>query len=64
MLHTRLKVGMTVRCPPDRGDQGYSGNVKSVGTHINRNSVGSDYVWVEVEHPRGTKHIWPSTRLG
>ena len=61
----KIKVGITVHCPPDRGDAGYSGRV----THVTpgpplKNHDGSEYVWVEVQHPRGTKHVWPSNRLG
>lgn len=56
----RFLVGQIVRCPADRGDAGYQGTVVSVGEPL----PGKSYRWVEVQHPRGTKHVWPSNRLG
>lgn len=47
-------------CPADRGDAGYQGTVTSVGEPL----PGKSYRWVEVQHPLGTKHVWPSNRLG
>ena len=43
-----------------RGDAGYQGTVTSVGEPLQ----GKDYRWIEVRHPKGTKHVWPSNRLG
>ncbi|MBC7198096.1 MAG: hypothetical protein H5U32_02490 [Pseudomonas balearica] len=56
----RFLVGQIVRCPADRGDAGYQGTVTSVGEPL----PGKSYRWIEVRHPRGTKHVWPSNRLG
>lgn len=44
----------------DRGAAGYQGTVVSVGEPLQ----GKDYRWIEVRHPKGTKHVWPSNRLG
>lgn len=56
----RFLVGQIVRCPSDRGDKPYTGTVTWVGEPLQ----GKDYRWIEVRHPRGTKHVWPSNRLG
>jgi len=61
----RLKPGVTVVCPPDRGDKGYRGVVTHVGLNLCTHSLLHEpYLWVEVQHPSGSKHIWPSNRLG
>lgn len=58
------KTGDRVHCPEDRGDKPYEGTIDHIGTEVCKNSVGSDYVWVTVKAPGGTKHVWPSNRLG
>lgn len=59
----RLEVGNIVWCPADRGEDGYSGTVTSVGGSI-ANAGVTQYIWIEVQTPRGHKSVWPSNRLG
>lgn len=61
---TRFLVGQRVRCPADRGQPGYQGVVVSADGCVHHNHFGEPYTWIEVRHPRGTKHVWPSNRLG
>ncbi len=58
------KVGTKVVCPPDRGTPRYVGTITHVGENVSYNMNGKAYVWVEVRHPCGSKHVWPSNRLG
>jgi hypothetical protein len=59
-----VRLGAMVACPPDMGEPSYTGRATHVGTAPEKNIQGIDYIWVEVQHPRGTKHVWPSNRLG
>lgn len=61
---TQPAVLSPVSCPPDRGDDGYTGRVMSVGDTVHHNHQGIPYRWVTVRHPRGSQHVWPSNRLG
>lgn len=56
-------VGSQVRCPPDRGDDGYVGKVEGVSDTVNQNRFGHPFVWTTVRHPRGHASVWPSNRL-
>lgn len=62
----RLKPGDFVRCPPDRGDEGYTGPVTLLqpGIEPQRNAAGIEYISVHVRTPRGHDTVWPSNRLG
>lgn len=60
----QLKVGDVVRCPPDRGDPGYTATVRSAPAQQTLyNDTGVAYTWVYVTDPNGTSHIWPSNIL-
>jgi hypothetical protein len=63
MKPTQVRVDATVSCPEDRGEKSYKGQVLSVQPEVHKNHQGIEYVWVEVRHPSGSKHIWPSSRL-
>lgn len=63
MQIAQVRTNLTVKCPPDRGDAGYSGKVVHVDHTEHKNSQGSPYCWVTVQHPSGSKHVWPSNRL-
>lgn len=64
MDYKALKVGQRVKCPADRGDPAYYGTVVDVSQTVNFDLKAQPYVWVTVRHPRGSKHSWPSNRLG
>lgn len=59
-----MKLGQIVKCPADRGDKPYKGKITHVGSSVNKTFNGVQYVWVTVEHPNKSKHVWPSNRLG
>jgi hypothetical protein len=58
------KLNATVRVPADRGDKPYTGTVVHVGESVERNHANTPFVWTTVRHPSGTKHVWPSNRIG
>lgn len=60
----RIKRGERVACPPDRGDKGYMGEVVHTSPIIATNRDGTEYIWIQVQHPDGHKSVWPSNRLG
>lgn len=60
----RLQLQQIVHCPEDRGDAAYTGKVVYLGTKVETNHQGAQYIWVTVKHPSGSKHVWPSNRLG
>lgn len=61
---TRLQVGDKVKCPADRGNMAYTGQVLSVGTEVYKTMYEQPYVWVEVlDINRRSKSLWPSNRL-
>ena len=64
MKHSQVKMNAVVACPADRGDPAYKGTVTHIGSEVSRTVNDVEYVWVEVRHPGGTKHVWPSNRLG
>lgn len=60
-----LKVGDVVHCPADRGDDPYTAKVLNIGELVYNSVTGSNYVWVTVDRGiSGTRHVWPSNRLG
>ena len=59
-----MKVDDIVICPADRGDKPYRGQIVHVGDSMSVNYQGVKYKWITVQHPRGSKHVWPSNRLG
>lgn len=60
----QLKPGREVWYPADRGDLSGYGKVKSVGTTVQKNHLGREFVWVTVyQHILGHTSVWPSNRL-
>jgi len=59
-----MKIGQSVKCPADRGDAPYAAVIVGIGEKVNTNINGVNYRWVEVQKACGSKHIWPSHRLG
>lgn len=61
----KLRIGMLVQCPADRGEHAYQGKVESFGQYMHLQSSGSAYVWVTVRRRDGAKtaHVWPSNRI-
>lgn len=57
------RIGMAVKCPKDRGDAPFVGDIEQVGDEVNLNHKGHEYRWILVRHPLGRKSIWPSNRL-
>ena len=55
----KLKKGDSVFFPPDRGDAGGIGMVKSASKEVNKNIHGKEYVWVGLMGGG----VWPSNRL-
>lgn len=58
----KLKIGLNVRCPQDRGNPSYHGTIVSYSDNVNYNIYKMPYVWVTVEE-NGHKSVWPSNRL-
>jgi hypothetical protein len=62
MMIRKLKIGLKVRCPQDRGNPSYYGTIVSYSNDVNYNINKIPYVWVTIES-NGSKSIWPSNRL-
>lgn len=62
--HNSFKVGQIVKCPPDRGEVGYSGEIVRINEEVNFNYKGIPYRWIIVKKDNKTRHVWPSNRLG
>lgn len=58
-----LKIGDRVTYPPDRGDKAGTGKVKHIGTNVQTNIHGDQYVWVTVHKNGKSCGVWPSNRL-
>jgi hypothetical protein len=58
----QLKVGNIVQCPPDRGDEAYSGFVTHTGETVYLNIHDEPFIWVTVRH-HSQSAVWPSNRL-
>ena len=59
----KLKVGDVAHCPADRGDAAYTGKVVHVSGNITTH-LGKEFIWVTVSDGHGSRHVWPSNRLG
>lgn len=65
MKPSEVREGMMVRVPEDRGEPSYIGRVINHRQDQPSHTIaGEEYIWVMVLHPKGTKHVWPSNRLG
>lgn len=58
------KIRDTVQAPSEWGNKPYVGVVAQVGEVVDRNRLGVRFLWTSVQHPSGSKHIWPSHRIG
>ena len=60
------KLGQFVKCPADRGDPPYKGQIVNIAPGIYTDLKGTRYQWVTVRHSTypNTAHVWPSHRLG
>lgn len=63
-----LKKGAIVRYPADRGDLAGQGTVVDEtaiiqSATVNKNSLGAEYIWVQVKSSTGKTSVWPSNRL-
>ncbi len=60
-----LRLGQTVKCPPDRGTNGYMGIVSIIPTPLYEyvNSANEKYIWVSVKDKYNNVAVWPSNRI-
>lgn len=42
----QLEIGKKVKCPADRGEPGFIGEIVSFSDKVNRNINNIEYVWV------------------
>ena len=55
-----LKVGDSVRCPPDREYKGFIARVIHIGKIVCTNNDGVKFLWATVDQPYST---WPTNRI-
>lgn len=57
------KIGKSVTCPADMGNDSYKGIVVAVEPDLKSTNSGNEYFWVHVKDIAGFVSIWPSHRL-
>lgn len=58
-----LQVGAKVRCPADRGDPPFIGELYDIPRGGVSVANGVEFMWCTVVHPSGRRSVWPSNRI-
>lgn len=60
-----LVIGQNVSFPEDMEKPAGSGKIESIGTEIQKNIHGKEYIWVSVkDNASFATSVWPTNRLG
>lgn len=57
------KIGKSVTCPADMGNNSYKGIVIAVEPDLKSDIYGVEYYWAHVKDVAGFISVWPSHRL-